>query len=130
LSQETIQEMLTVQMAPMGLGFFLDAKSDRFGHEGDDDGFKTALIAFADSGKGAVVMANSDYGVWLVGPLFSSLATEYGWKSFEAEALRPHVRFIVIARKLGAARALQDYAALRARGPEKGFSAVDLNAGG
>jgi CubicO group peptidase (beta-lactamase class C family) len=130
LSQKTIQEMLTVQMAPMGLGFFVDPSSDRFGHDGDDDGFKTALIAFSDSGKGAVLMANSDYGVWLVGPLLSSLAKEYGWTAFPADSMRPHVRFIFIARKLGAAQALEDYAAQRAKGPAKDFSPVDLNAGG
>ncbi len=130
LSQKTTQEMLTVQMAPMGLGFFVDPKSDRFGHEGDDDGFKTALIAFSDSGKGAVLMANSDYGVWLVGPLLSSLAGEYGWKAFPTDRMPPHVRFIFIARLLGATQALEDYSAERTKGPAKDFSAVDLNAGG
>ena len=130
LSQESIQEMLTVQAAPLGLGFFLDPESDRFGHDGDDDGFKTALIAFSDSGKGAVLMANSDYGVWLVGPLLSSLAKEYGWKALHPDTMRPHVRFIFIARRLGAAKALEDYSAQRAKGPAKDFSAVDLNAGG
>jgi CubicO group peptidase (beta-lactamase class C family) len=130
LSQQSIQEMLTVQAAPLGLGFFVDSQSDRFGHDGDDDGFKTALIAFSDSGKGAVLMANSDYGVWLVGPLLSSLAKEYGWKALHPDPMRPHVRFIFIARKLGAARALEDYSAQRAKGPAKDFSVVDLNAGG
>jgi CubicO group peptidase (beta-lactamase class C family) len=130
LSQQSTQEMLRVQAAPMGLGFFVDSQSDRFGHDGDDDGFKTALIAFSDSGKGAVLMANSDYGVWLVGPLLSSLAKEYGWKALPADRMRPHVRFIFIARRLGAAQALEDYSAQRAKGPAKDFSAVDLNAGG
>jgi CubicO group peptidase (beta-lactamase class C family) len=130
LSQENIHQMLTVQASPVGLGFFLATNSDRFGHDGDDDGFKTSLIAFSDSGQGAVVMANSDYGAWLVGPMFASLAKEYGWKNFTAEPMRPHVRFIVIARKLGAARALEDYSAQRAHGPDKDFSPVDLNAGG
>ena len=44
--------------------------------------------------------------------------------------MRPHVRFIFIARRLGAAQALEDYSAQRAKGPAKDFSAVDLNAGG
>jgi CubicO group peptidase (beta-lactamase class C family) len=130
LSQKSIQQMLTVQAAPMGLGFFVDPKSDRFGHDGDDDGFKTALIAFSDSGRGAVVMANSDYGVWLVGPLLASLAREYGWKSFTEEPMRPHVRFIAVERKLGAAKALEDYSAQRAKGRAGDFSPADLNAAG
>ncbi len=130
LSQKSIQEMLTVQATPLGLGFFVDPQSDRFGHDGDDDGFKTALIAFSDSGKGAVLMANSDYGVWLVGPLLSSLAKEYGWKAFHPDPMRPHVRFIFIARRLGATQALEDYSAQRATRAAKDFSAVDLNAGG
>jgi CubicO group peptidase (beta-lactamase class C family) len=130
LSQKSIQEMLTVQAAPLGIGFFLDPKSDRFGHDGDDDGFNTMLVAFSDSGQGAAIMANSDFGSVLFGPLLESLAQEYGWKSYTAEPMRPHLRFILVSRKLGVAKALEDYSAQRAKGPAKDFSPVDLNAGG
>jgi CubicO group peptidase (beta-lactamase class C family) len=130
LSQKSVQQMLTTQASPMGLGFFVDPKSDKFGHDGDDDGFKTALIAFSDSGQGAVVMANSDYGVWLVTPFLTSLAKEYGWKSFAPEPMRPHVRFIAVERKLGATKALADYSAQRAKGHAEDYSAADLNAAG
>jgi CubicO group peptidase (beta-lactamase class C family) len=130
LSQKNVQEMLTVQAAPLGIGFFLDPKTDRFGHDGDDDGFKTMLVAFSDSGQGAAIMANSDYGAVLFGPLLSSLAKEYGWKSYSAEPMRPYLRFILVSRKLGVAKALEDYSERRAKGPATEFSPVDLNAGG
>jgi CubicO group peptidase (beta-lactamase class C family) len=130
LSQESVRQMLTVQMAPLGLGFFLDAKNDRFGHDGDDDGFQTDLVAFSESGQGAAVMANSDFGSLLFEPLMQSLAKEYGWKSYTAEPMRPYLRFILVSRQLGTTKALEDYSALRAKGPEKDFGPVDLNAGG
>jgi CubicO group peptidase (beta-lactamase class C family) len=130
LSQKSTQEMLTVQAAPLGLGFFLDPKSDRFGHDGDDDGFQTMLVAFSESGKGAAVMANSDFGSLVFAPLMESLAKEYGWTSYVAEPVRPYLRFILVSRKLGVGKALEDYSAQRAKGPAKEFSPVDLNAGG
>jgi CubicO group peptidase (beta-lactamase class C family) len=130
LSEATTQQMLTVQAAPLGLGFFLNPKSDFFGHDGDDEGFTATLVAFSDSGQGAAVMANSEYGPVVFGPVLASLAKEYGWKSYVEEPMRPYLRFMVVARKLGATKALEDYSAQRAKGPDKRFSAVDLNVGG
>jgi CubicO group peptidase (beta-lactamase class C family) len=130
LSKASIQEMLTIQKAPVGIGFFLDAKSDFFGHDGDDEGFQAALMAFSDSGKGAVVMANSENGFALFGPLLASIAKEYGWSSFTPHRTPYFYRFLLISSKLGVAKAIADYAALRASGPPADYGPWDLNAGG
>ncbi|MGO9828661.1 MAG: serine hydrolase [Myxococcaceae bacterium] len=127
LSQKSTQQMLTLQADPVGLGFFLDAHSDRFGHDGSDDGFLTFLTAFADSGKGVAIMSNSDLGFTIFGPLAASVAKEYGWTSFTAEPPLPFVRFALVSRTLGVPAALTDYASQRAEGPAKRFGPGDLN---
>jgi CubicO group peptidase (beta-lactamase class C family) len=130
LSQASTQEMLTVQAEPVGIGFFLDSKSDRFGHNGDDEGFQASLVAFSDSGKGAVIMVNSANGFAIYEPLMASLAKEYGWTAYPEGPVHPFLRFRVVAKKLGVQEALQDYAAQRAQGPAKLFDNGDLNASG
>lgn len=105
LSQNMAAEMLKVQMPRveeialgderhrdrMGLGFFLgdETRPDLFGHIGDDEGFQAMMMMFADSGKGAVVMANSQYGIMLGDFLFEQIAKDYSWKNFVASG-RPH----------------------------------------
>jgi CubicO group peptidase (beta-lactamase class C family) len=130
LSPATVQQMLTVQAVPVGLGFFLDPKSDRFGHDGSDEGFLAALIAFSDSGKGVAIMTNSDSGFMIFGPLTASIAKEYGWASYTPEPTSPFVRFSIVSRRLGVKQAIEDYASMRARGPAKDFRSADLNACG
>jgi CubicO group peptidase (beta-lactamase class C family) len=75
----------------MGLGFFLgdETRPDLFGHIGDDEGFQAMLMMFADSGNGAVVMANSQHGIMLGDFLIEQIAMEYGWKHF-VPSNRPH----------------------------------------
>jgi CubicO group peptidase (beta-lactamase class C family) len=81
LSQAMARQMLTPQSEGFGLGFQLEG-GDRFGHGGVNEGFQSTLIAFADSGSGVAMMANSDNGMLLFERLAASLAAEYGWKSF------------------------------------------------
>jgi len=75
----------------MGLGFFLgDAtRPDLFGHIGDDEGFQAMLMMFADSGKGAVIMANSQLGINLGDFLLDGIAKEYQWDTY-VPSDRPH----------------------------------------
>lgn len=105
LSQSMAAEMLKVQMPRveeialgdeqhrdrMGLGFFLgdETRPDLFGHIGDDEGFQAMMIMFADSGKGAVVMANSQHGIMLGDFLLEQIAKDYSWKNFVSSG-RPH----------------------------------------
>lgn len=105
LTQEMVREMLKPQMPRveeialgnqqhrdrMGLGFFLgdQARPDLFGHIGDDEGFQAMLIMFGDSGQGAALMANSEYGIMLGDFVFEEIAKEYGWKGY-VPSDRPH----------------------------------------
>jgi CubicO group peptidase (beta-lactamase class C family) len=130
LSQATTEQMLTLQMAPVGLGFFLGPAADQFGHDGSDEGFLTTLVAFSDSGKGVAVMANSDLGFALFGPLEASIAKEYGWTGFVPPPTPPFIRFAIVSKQVGVEKAIADYASLRARGPQKDFHPGDLNACG
>ncbi len=84
LSREMTTQMLTRQMENAGLGLFLEGTSQvpRFGHNGADEGFQALLVATLDSGKGAVVMANSDNGVRLAQEIVLGIAAEYGWPDY------------------------------------------------
>jgi CubicO group peptidase (beta-lactamase class C family) len=130
LSQATTKQMLTIQMDPVGLGFFLDPKSDRFGHNGSDEGFQASLIAFSDSGNGVAIMANSDNGFMVFDAIAASVAREYRWTSFTPAPTSHFVRFVIVSRKLGVDQAIADYRTLRAAGPAKDFGPGDLNGSG
>jgi hypothetical protein len=105
VSQAMAREMLTPQSDGYGLGFELGA-ADRFGHTGSNRGFKSTLIAFAESGSGVAMLANSDNGSKLFGRLASSLATEYGWSSVSAAADSPSVVADLLERTQGTEAAL------------------------
>lgn len=102
----------------MGLGFFLgDAtRPGLFGHIGDDEGFQAILVMSADSGQGAVLMANSDNGILIEDYLLSLIAEEYGWKDFVFPP-RPRVgagaALLLVTREQGLPAALQAYAQLQ-----------------
>ena len=130
LSTASAGQMLTIQADPVGIGFFLDPKSDQFTHNGGNEGFRCLLLAFSESGAGLVIMTNSDNGGTLFGPLAASVAKEYRWPSFTAEPTPEFVRFQVITRKLGVAKAIADYGSLRAQGSAKDFGPGDLNGSG
>jgi len=108
LSQATAREMLSVQADPVGLGFFLEPGSDRFGHDGSDEGFLATLIAFADSGKGVAIMTNSDTGFMIFGQLAESVAKEYGWTHFKPGPVPGFVRLYTLWKKAGVAAAIAD----------------------
>lgn len=98
LSQGMAREMLNIQMESvtefsfgdeqhpdrMGLGFFLadETRPDLFGHIGDDEGFQAMLMMYSDSGQGAAIMVNSDFGFLLGDYLVENIAQEYGWKNY------------------------------------------------
>jgi CubicO group peptidase (beta-lactamase class C family) len=114
LSQKMAKEMLTPQVenteepfGQMGLSFFIDKKNPaEFGHGGADWAFQAVLIAFADNGKGAVIMTNSDNGFYVMDRLIESIAQEYHWnyKSLDQNA---GALLGVIAMAKGAQAAIQ-----------------------
>jgi len=54
-------------------------KDHRFGHIGGNVGYQATLVMFGDSGKGAVIMTNSDIGLHAGNELLDKIAAAYGW---------------------------------------------------
>ena len=112
-----------------GLGFFVDrtGRTDRFGHNGADEGFQAVLVAYAATGRGAAVMVNSDNGNAAAGPLLDAIAREYGWPRHEP--WQPGVGVLLTAaRKRGGVDAIvAEYRQLRRARPASAFSPGHLN---
>ena len=79
LSSSMTRQMLTPQIEGMGLGIFTNRSASPFSHGGGNDGFRCLLAAFADSGKGVVIMTNSDNATNLIVEIVHSIAAEYGF---------------------------------------------------
>jgi len=93
LSRRLAEEMLSPHIAEgvlnilgtaddpdrMGYGFFVGARTRRFGHVGGHVGYQATLVMFADTGNGAAVMTNSDHGLLAGNELLNAIAREYGW---------------------------------------------------
>lgn len=84
LSQEMTRQMLTPQVGGWGLGIGLagEGASARFSHGGANEGYRCVLIAYKNTGQGAVVMTNSDRGSSLADEVLRSIAREYGWVDY------------------------------------------------
>jgi CubicO group peptidase (beta-lactamase class C family) len=87
LSPETARQMFTKQTGSWGLGISLagTGRSARFSHGGSNEGYRCSMIAYVESGQGAIVMTNSANGDALVDEVFRSIAREYGWTDFLAK---------------------------------------------
>lgn len=126
LSESMTREMLTPQIDHAALGFFVGMGdgTDAFGHGGADEGFQAQLIMLADSGQGAVVMADSDNGINLADFLIASIAKEYDWKSNPAKPSAYSVLSLLMNAR-GAKTALNKYAELKKSDP--GQTEIDEN---
>lgn len=83
LNQQMADEMLTPQTGGWGLGFELPGKGEsaRFSHGGANEGFQCLMIAYKNTGQGAVIMTNSDQGFALALEILKSISKEYGWQN-------------------------------------------------
>ena len=81
LDQASARTMLTKVPGGSGQGFVLagDGEALRYEHSGGNAGFICHAVAFASSGRGVVVMTNSDAGVALTQEITLAVAREYGW---------------------------------------------------
>jgi len=127
LSQAMAKQMLTKQSTSFGLGFQLEDGTDEFGHGGSNQGFQSFLTAFADSGSGVAMMANSDNGFLLFERLLPSVAAEYGWKASPQRLESPMMVVDLLSRLKGAEAALAWYKARHRDGPAEGMSPGVLN---
>jgi CubicO group peptidase (beta-lactamase class C family) len=130
LSQAMAKQMLTEQMPRVGLGYGLGPGRSQYRHNGANQGFRANLIAFADTGSGLVLMANSDSGAMIFDPIASSVAKEYNWTSFITPTQSPAAIVNLLVRTRGAERALAWYTRARAAGPAAAFGPGALNEAG
>ena len=72
------------QITNQGIGFRLEGAgpSMRFSHHGGNDGYRAFIVAYVNSGEGAIVMTNSDNGADLIQEIVRSIAKEYGWPDY------------------------------------------------
>lgn len=83
ISQSMANQMLTPGMNNWGLGLPIigEGKKAMFLHGGGNQGFRCLMIGYLETGQGAVVMTNSDYGFDLIIEIINSIAKEYKWPS-------------------------------------------------
>jgi CubicO group peptidase (beta-lactamase class C family) len=104
LSVEMTALMLQREKEHMGLGFVIGREAGtRFSHSGGNEGFRCHMRMYADTGKGIVIMSNSDNGGHLFSPLMTAVAREYGWSSFEPQEVPRHVALGILERIEGPA---------------------------
>jgi CubicO group peptidase (beta-lactamase class C family) len=84
VSAATAREMFKRQIGEWGLGFELQGQGRglRFRHVGDNPGYKAILVAFPETGQGAVILTNGDRGTRLVDELLLSVAAAYNWVDY------------------------------------------------
>ena len=84
LSPATTRKMFTPQARNWGLGFTLDGQGRalRFSHAGDNPGFKAIMIAYPETGQGAVILTNGDGGERLNREILLSIAAAYRWPDY------------------------------------------------
>jgi CubicO group peptidase (beta-lactamase class C family) len=79
--RETATLMLTKIPDAGGLGFGLsgEGRARRYRHNGGNAGFTCYAVAFTDTGRGVVLMTNSDGGDTLMREFARAIAREYAW---------------------------------------------------
>ncbi len=84
LSTAMAQRMLTPGPGDWGLGLEVkgSGRATRFSHGGANAGFRAKLVAYVETGQGAVVMANADNGGALAEEILRGIAREYGWPDY------------------------------------------------
>jgi CubicO group peptidase (beta-lactamase class C family) len=81
LSQHIARQMLSLQKERSGLGFGLsgEGKTLSFAHGGRDEGFDTFLMAYAETGQGAVIMINANDDSGAVKRMLAAISQDYHW---------------------------------------------------
>ena len=84
LSKGMTKMMLSPQIENVGLGVFVDGEgpSARFDFSGSNVGYKSYAVGYLQSGRGAVVMTNSENGAQLALEILRSISAEYGWPDY------------------------------------------------
>ncbi len=126
LSQKMTNEMLTPVLDEAGLGFFMDKQNPgQFGHNGADEGFQALLTMNADTGKGLVIMADSDNGISAADFILRSVAKEYSWNHKFGNNLPSELTLLAVVN--GSSAALQRYDELKKAGAGEHLDEATLN---
>ncbi len=88
LKVATAREMLTRVPGGSGLGFGISGTgpTERYRHSGGNEGFRGYAVAFTGSGRGMVVLVNSDQGSTLYAELLDAVSREYNWPRMNVRA--------------------------------------------
>lgn len=106
----------------MGLGFFLgdETRPDLFGHIGDDAGFQAMIIMSSNTGKGAVLMSNSQVGILAEEYLVQNVAKEYKWNHAPPRRIHPEAltTLLLLTQRKGVAAAIEKHGEFRRTGAD------------
>ena len=77
----TATEMLTRVPKGGGLDFGISGsgKTESYRHSGGNAGYSCFVVAFTKTGRGVVVLTNSDTGTPLIEELLSAISRQYDW---------------------------------------------------
>ena len=72
------------EITNQGLGFRLEGtgRAARFSHHGGNVGYTCFIVAYSETGQGAIVMTNSDNGREFIQEIVRSIAKEYAWQDY------------------------------------------------
>lgn len=81
LKQSSAQTMMTrvPNAGGTGIGIDGDGEAFRFRHNGGNAGFRCYAVSFANTGRGVIIMTNSDNGFQLIHEIVRAVAREYNW---------------------------------------------------
>jgi CubicO group peptidase (beta-lactamase class C family) len=103
ISPAMARQYVTTQMGSSGLGIAVrgSGRTLSFSHGGRDEGFDAQLVAFAETGQGAVIMINANDNSRFMGRLLDFIGRTYGWPEQGSGSTAPAV---VRAAPIAAAR--------------------------
>ncbi|WP_171452758.1 serine hydrolase domain-containing protein [Myxococcus xanthus] len=117
VSQAMAKQMLTRQSQAFGIGFHLPPGQAWFGHGGSNAGYRSLLVAFAETGSGVAIMSNSDDGGLLFDRIVASVATEYGWKGITHNLENAFITTDLLVRTKGVDTAVSWFTAHKRSAP-------------
>jgi hypothetical protein len=88
ISPAMARQYVTEQNGGSGLGVLVNGSGRdlRFSHGGRDEGFDAQLVAFAETGQGAVIMINANDNSRLMPRILGYIARAYGWPGAVADS--------------------------------------------
>lgn len=89
LSKRMAAEMLTAQKDQYGLGPLLEGsgRAFRFGHGGNNAGYRAQVTYFPETGQGAAIMVNGEGGDFLIDEIMRAIASHYDWPDLKPQTV-------------------------------------------